>query len=283
MKNSFCELPELQNPFTPEELFCEEDLNLIYKYDNSNISADKISWTDTTKDYYTGKEYHHKFSGIGYIAHKPTMRKMYEFVNDTFPDTFITKMWDLSGRKIFPCTILVWNTPSDWHMEGRPYPAHSHEIFSYGRFSTVCNFRLLGDDSNSKILFSNGSQRLQEVSSSLAEEYVKQQSTDIVELSTSSGGNVRFRKMMDRVYNEDKSLMVNSANDYFCDATKWEQDLPIVAEKYDFKNPFLLNLSQWHKVCIDNDATRVTLRLMADKDVPFSVWEQMVDDGTFLK
>ena len=45
-----------------------------------------------------------------------------------------------------------------------------------------------------------------------------------------------------------------------------------------------MNLEQWHKV---NSAviivTRVTLRFMADKDIPFMDWEEMVDNGTFLK
>jgi hypothetical protein len=45
----------------------------------------------------------------------------------------------------------------------------------------------------------------------------------------------------------------------------------------------LLNLAKWHKVKIEDNTPRVTLRLMAEKDIPFSTWEKMVDNGTFLK
>ena len=45
-----------------------------------------------------------------------------------------------------------------------------------------------------------------------------------------------------------------------------------------------MNLEQWHKVNSgSNNSSRVTLRFMADKDIPFSHWEEMVDNGTFLK
>ena len=53
--------------------------------------------------------------------------------------------------------------------------------------------------------------------------------------------------------------------------------------KEGFNNPFLLNLAKWHKVKIQDNTPRVTLRLMAEKDIPFSTWEKMVDNGTFLK
>ena len=59
---------------------------------------------------------------------------------------------------------------------------------------------------------------------------------------------------------------------------------PAICTKTGYANPFLMNLEQWHKVNSgSNNSSRVTLRFMADKDIPFSHWEEMVDNGTFLK
>ena len=66
--------------------------------------------------------------------------------------------------------------------------------------------------------------------------------------------------------------------------TPWLKELTPICTKTGYANPFLMNLEQWHKVNSgSNNSSRVTLRFMADKDIPFSHWEEMVDNGTFLK
>ena len=278
MENCFCELPNLENPFTVEDILCEEDLDLIHNYSpNSNLSADKITWHDSTTDFYTGKEYKQNFSGVGYITDKNTMRLMNEFVRDNFPENFIKEMWTTSlGHKFFPCTLLAWNDPSDWHCEGLQYPAHNNPIISEQRFSTVCNFKLIGDPVNSRIRFAEGSDALKEATESIVNDYINKD----VDVTTTKD---IFSNIKPRSYTQDKSLMTSSPNDYFCKAEVWEPHLTEVAVKEGFNNPFLLNLARWHKVEIEDNTPRVTLRLMADKDIPFSVWEEMVETGTFLK
>ena len=278
MNNCFCELPNLENPFTVEDILCEEDLDLIYNYNKeSSLGADKVQWHDSTSDFYAGKEYKNNFTGVGYITDKSIMRTMNEFVRDNFPDSFIKNMWRSGlGHKIFPCTLLVWNDPSDWHCEGLQYPAHHDPIISEQRFSTVCNFRLIGDPVNSRIRFAEGDKKLQKATEEIVTDYINKdvsgiQSKDI------------FSNIKPRSYTKDKSLMTGSPNDYFCNAEVWEPHLNEIAVKEGFNNPFLLNLARWHKVEIEDNTPRVTLRLMAEKDIPFSHWEEMVDNGTFLK
>ena len=90
MNNCFCELPDLDNPFTVDDILCEEDLDLIHNYSQqSNLGADKVQWHDSTSDFYTGKEFKQNFSGVGYITDKKVMRTLNEFVRDNFPDEFI--------------------------------------------------------------------------------------------------------------------------------------------------------------------------------------------------
>jgi len=278
MHNCYCELPQLENPFKAEDILCEEDMDLIYNYNsNSNLGADKIQWHDSTQDFYSGKTYKNNFTGVGYIKHKKTMRMLDEFVKDNFNEKFITKMWNAGfGNKLFPVTLLVWNDPSDWHCEGLQYPAHHDPVISEQRFSTVCNFRLIGDPLNSRILFADADDHMQQATEEIVKDYINKdiegkESEDI------------FSYIKPRSYTSDNTLMTSSPNDYVCDASVWEPHLTHVATKEGFENPFLLNLARWHKVEIETDTPRVTLRLMADKDVPFGVWEKMVDNGTFLK
>lgn len=278
MNNCFCELPDLDNPFTVDDILCEEDLDLIHNYSQqSNLGADKVQWHDSTSDFYTGKEFKHNFSGVGYITDKKVMRRLNEFVRDNFPDEFIKDMWSTPmGHRFFPCTLLAWNDPSDWHCEGVQYPAHNNPIVTEQRFSTVCNFRLIGDPINSQILFADGDDALQQATEEIVTDYINK---DVVGQSSKD----IFSHIKPRSYTADKSLMTSSPNDYFCKPDVWEPHLTQIAVKQGFNNPFLLNLAKWHKVKIEDNTPRVTLRLMAEKDIPFSTWEKMVDNGTFLK
>ena len=74
MNNCFCELPDLDNPFTVDDILCEEDLELIHNYSSkSNLGANKVQWHDSTSDFYSGKELKQNFSGVGYITDKKVM------------------------------------------------------------------------------------------------------------------------------------------------------------------------------------------------------------------
>jgi hypothetical protein len=282
MNNCFCELPQLENPFSAEEILSEEDIDLIYNYSHNNLNTENIRWHDSTDDFYSGKTPNKKmFSGVGYITNKAIMRKMYEFVHDRFNDSFIKEMWNLpTGHKLFPCTLLAWNESSDWHCEGVQYKIQNHPDIAMGRFSTVCNFRLLGDTQNSKIFFANASDKLVSETEKICQKYID---SDEIWIDSATKEKSIFSNIKPRAYNDDKSLMTGAPNDYFCKPDVWENELDIVAVKENFENPFLLNLARWHKVYLKNTTPRVTLRLMADKDVPFSVWEDMVEQGTFLK
>ena len=217
MNNCFCELPDLDNPFTVDDILCEEDLELIHNYSSkSNLGANKVQWHDSTSDFYSGKE-------------------------------------------------LKQNSDMPIEMEE-----------GMGEDSTVCNFRLIGDPINSQIRFADGDDALQQATEEIVTDYITK------EVTGTSSKNI-FSNIKPRSYTADGSLMTSSPNDYFCKPEVWEPHLTQVAVKEGFDNPFLLNLAKWHKVKIQDNTPRVTLRLMAEKDIPFSTWEKMVDNGTFLK
>lgn len=292
MHDCFCELPQLEYPFTVDELFGDEDHNLFYgDYDPATSKAvhrtSKLTWYDANVNarnagttHFTN--YYSQFTGIGYITHKPTIKRLQEYVHDTFNKDFIVKMLNPSpGKFVFPTNIIAWADNSRWHCEGPRDPAHlSSDIFTK-RFNTVCNFRLLGETHDSKILFGEPSQRLTNKVAQLIEEF--ESSND--EITTEFSSSFKQKTYVNNT-NIQEGVSVNFESDTigYQSEQLWENDIEIKAVKEGFNNPFIMNLSQWHKVCVgESKLPRVTLRLLANKDIPFSVWEKMVDEGTFLK
>lgn len=341
MNNCICELPQLENPFDINDIFCDEDWKLMYEYDEAtkNTHGDKIMWYDARKDFFTGKKEKQKFNGIGHVTDKKLMRMMRDFLHDNFHPDFIKEMWGSNvGHKYFPCTLLAWSEGSQWHREGIALDVHKNFNIYAGRFSTVCNFRLLGDENDCSIKFAEGSEELESVCETINQDYVDRilaaEEEERIEFSHSLAKGLdidvrdEFMQQLNSIeggYNKgtdtetlikkmysyyigstknkaksdngagllhgvkprqmdiDKSIMTNAANEWIIDDEKWEPHLTPIMEKQGFREPFILNLSKWHRVCIKENASRVTLRFMADKTIPFKRWEEMVDNGTFLK
>ena len=276
MLNCFCELPQLENPFTASEVLCDQDFNLIFNNDTSNLNADKIKWANTTDDYFTGRQKQDKFVGIGYITDKELQYRLRDFVNDVFPPYFIHNMWPTpSGEKIFPCTILVFSESSQWHCEGVQYPFQNHPDIKKGRFSTVCNFPLIGEGGSSRILFGEASNKLQIELKNLTDNFVRNNSVYI--------NRGIYQNQKTRETSEDMSFMTGPSNDYICKPEIWDKEIEVIASKEKFDNPFLLNIARWHKVEFNSATPRVTLRLMAEREVPFEYWENLVDTNSFLQ
>lgn len=277
MLNCYCELPQLENPFSANEIFCDQDFKLIFNNDTSNLNADKIRWANTTDDYFVGRKREDKFVGIGIIDDKKIQQKLRDFVNDVFPPYFIHNMWKSpTGKKVFPCTILVFCESSQWHCEGIQYPFQNHESVKAGRFSTVCNFPLIGKGHGSRILFGEGSKKLETELKQLTNQF-------LLHDNLYAGDDSIFANKKTREISTDSSLMTGPSNDYICKPEIWDNEIEVVAVKENFDNPFLLNLARWHKVEFDADTPRVTLRLMADPDAPFQYWQNLVDTNKFLQ
>lgn len=278
MLNCYCELPQLENPFTVSEILCDQDLKMIFENDTSNLNAGKIAWNHTTDDFFKGRKIQDKFVGVGYISDKQLQVKLRDFVNDVFPANFIQNMWGgIHGRKTFPCTLLVFCESSQWHCEGIQYPFQEHADIKNGRFSTVCNFPLLGDGENSRILFGEASSKLETELKNLTDKFLFKD--DIYSNTTNS----LYQNQKTREYAEDMSIMTGPSNDYICKPETWDKEIKVIASKEKFNNPFLLNLARWHKVVMDTNTPRVTLRLMAEKEIPFQYWEELIDNNEFLQ
>lgn len=292
MHDCFCEIPQLEPPFSVDELFGDEDYNLFYgDYDPATskavIRTNKLTWYDANVNarnagniHFTN--YYSTFTGMGYITHKPTIKRFQEYVYDTFNKNFIVKMLNpFPGKFVFPSNIIAWTDNSRWHCEGPRDPAHRNSDALAKRFNTVCNFRLMGETSDSKILFGEPSERLTNKVAQLIKEF--DASNDKITTELSAG--LKQQQYVNNT-NIQEGVSVNFESDTigYQSEKLWEDDIEIKAVKEGFSNPFIMNLSQWHKVCVgESKSPRVTLRLLANKDVPFKDWEKMLDEGTFLK
>lgn len=290
MHNCYSELTNLENPFTAEDLFVDEDWDLFenYQIGKMNYHAGSIRWFDGHLDvstidpvYNAVKDNTSQFSGVGWITDKKVMKTMKEFANDCLPDNFIKGMWHTpTGQRLFPVTVLAWDKSSDWHMEGCRWDWQRQVFFRDIRSTTVCNFKMLGQDDTSSIDYAEPSKKMIDTLERLTKEFVE------YEGGIEHDGVVKGQKMTFKPRTEEQGLMVCGQNDVISPPGEdiWLKELTPICTKTGYANPFLMNLEQWHKVNSgSNNSSRVTLRFMADKDIPFSHWEEMVDNGTFLK
>jgi len=361
MLNCFSELPDLENPFKAEDIFVDEDWEIFenYKFDEMNLSAGNIQWFDANKDVAKvdpiaydvspPTESPDVFSGVGWVTNKKFARQLHEFANDCLPDGFIKEMWSTpTGQRLFPVTVLAWGrTNSDWHMEGCRYDWQKNTYLNDIRYSTVCNFKILGQDASSRIEYVEPSVRMIKVLEKLTDEFVNYKGKEdytlmLQEISASirtgtidekiramfvdpteelsaeeerernikileyqqklKGKDLNYKQLVDDIEHNrglagdkpvvfkpravEKGLMVSGPNDVISPNGEkyWYDEFTPICTKQGYANPFIMNLQQWHKVYVGNDnSPRVTLRFMADRSIPFSHWEEMVDNGTFLK
>ncbi len=321
MLNCFCEFPKLESPFKPEDIFTDEDWKLFsedYETGKVNLHSGSIKWFDANDEMAKAKGVQRpEFSGVGYPTNKKFMKLLREYVGDTLPDDFIKQMWKTPiGQKLYPCTLLAWGRDSDWHTEGVVYDVQKNPKIASKRYSTVINFRLLGDADNSKIKFADPSPVLHNKIKELSEMFVSNDvhenySAQLQSISHSMSNNDDMdssgaKRVVSYIGDSDKEsasevverqktlnykavefveedgLEISSPNDIIT-SQRWEDELNPITVKEGFNSPFMLNLARWHKVVVGDAGTRVTLRLMADRNVPFSHWEEMVDNGTFFK
>ena len=65
-------------------------------------------------------------------------------------------------------------------------------------------------------------------------------------------------------------------------STMWDDKLNFITEHVGMHNPYIVNLSKWHRV-LTNGEPRVTFRIHANTDLTFEDIERLHDNGEFFK
>ena len=294
MNGCYIELPDtVKFPFTTEEFLCEEDLELIAKTEfPEDLTKLKTYFPNSKIRWNSFKLYHDahtsepdRFNGMALIHNTQLKHKVREWLHATFNPDFLAKDFysDFPRMHTPPVTILCYNLVSGWHREGtvdvpHNFP-HTTERMDDQRWPAVCNFRLVGDESESKLQFLHLTHNLKQALNKTRREFFKhwylkenrwdQKAQDWQRIDPTDSITIDGVRMM-------------THTEYIIDEDRWKDDLNICAEHRKFINPHIVNLGKFHRVETIGKP-RVTLRVHANKNLSFNDIEYMYETGTLLR
>ena len=301
MNNCYIDLPELELPWSVDELFCDEDYNIIND-DNSHlrpymIKTDRLVWNNwqaqdggeaswmydniITPD----NKLNVHFNGTALITNTKLKREVYDWARDTFHKDYLDELWGVSpnAAKFPPISILCFNKTSAWHSEGpieipNDIPVDfSTKILRRVRASICCNFRLLGDEDDSILQFTHASDELNKMYRQLEHKFVYKW------FNNKRFNNKWFNNNSPNPeYIVRNGLKVSPSTSYIVDTEKWKKHIPISVERKGMHCPFFININKWHRV-LTNNTPRVSFRVHSGDAMNFRKVEELVSSGNFFK
>ena len=295
MNKNFIEFSndELSLPFTVDELFTDEDYEIIYGNDTSNeplIYTENILWCKnlTSHKNDNGEDILKVSKGTtGLLRNRPNKlsRIFWEWVKDTYHEKWIGDLFKGANFENFaPVSILVWNNNSPWHMEPgetdvnilKLINEHSSKKKVWGPWwrvsTTVCNFRLLGDDKNSSIHFAEITDEFHKTILHTRQKFYRKwfkTNTGIFVSAVDDENCPTFQSCndSDQIINDDK----------------WINHMKVNEIKNGFESPFMLNLGNLHRVFVGDQSPRVTFRLHSSKNLDWNAIKTYRSKGILLK
>ena len=306
VRNHLCSFPNLELPITVDDIFTEDDYDLIYNREKFNDKVeivehpDMFGWTmaqtenmswmyspnehkiagtdivlDKNEDFIVGEKMkgYRPPTSIGVITNKKLMYTLREFAQDTFHEDYLADIWSLGGKKIVPITLIGFSGPSTFHTEGlsgwRKVADESllQNRIETSRTSAVCNFRLLGDADDYSIEVAEPDDVFTAEYDELNRRFTDQWKVD---------GKEPVAMWSDNGISVSETIDQTSSNEML-------QHLTPCGKIEGYHSPFLLNLSSWHRVNIKTVAPRVSLRFMGHKNQTFEHFQKLIDEGKFLK
>jgi|TARA_B110000858_G_scaffold151157_1_gene172089 hypothetical protein len=295
MKNCYIDLPTMELPWTVDDIFSDEDYELIN--DNKShlkpfiIKTNKLAWNNWQSqpaneyDKYihslNGREDDNiHFNGTALIKNSKLKREVYDWARDTFHEDYLDDLWELPGGKLPPITILCFNKTSKWHTEGpvkipNDIPVDFNtQILHQVRASVCCNFRLLGDVDESILQFTHATDELNNKYNEVESKFVNTWLNNNPDYKITPQG-------LPEVLAQD-GLKVSASTSYIADSEMWRDHIPISAERKGMHNPFFINLAKWHRV-LTNNTPRVSFRVHSGEGMNFRRIEELVSSGNFFK
>ena len=280
MLECYCDCAGVEFPFTAEDFFTEQDIDMINGNvipDEITVQSGKIRWTNWTSDKIpteakagrwsnSSDNNQQAFNGIGFISNLELKRRVSDWLHETFNPDFLQNNWSINGLNTPPVTVLCFSKSTQWHKEGPvSIPATAPEDFNSVfldayRHPGLCNFRLLGDKEGSSLEFARPSENMWNAELELIEQFCQDYHIAQEPITT--------------VLN-DMTMVVDS---HWPNASVWEDELEIITEHVGMHNPYMVNINQWHRVKT-NGEPRVTLRVHGSHELTFKQMEEMYDTG----
>ena len=280
MLECYCDCEGVEFPFTAEDFFTEQDINMI----NGNViptditvQSGNIKWTNWSSDKIPTEAKAGRwadstdsnqltFSGSGFISNLELKRKVSDWLHETFNPEFLQNNWNINGFNTPPVTVLCFAKSTGWHKEGPvTIPATAPTDFDNTflnayRHPGLCNFRLLGDKEGSSIQFAKPSEKMWNAELELIEKFCH---------------DYHVAKQPITIVHNDLTMGIDS---HWPTTGVWEDELEIITEHVGMHNPYLVNIGQWHRVKT-NGQPRVTFRVHGNHNLTFKQIEEMYDTG----
>ena len=165
----FIDLPNLELPITWQELFDEEDLEVV----NGDCQLKKVVHT-TNFEWMPNLSEHSPPSILGLIHSNKVSKMLWEWFQDNSHNNLLAPIRkSLTGKNYFPITMLKFHGTSLWHREGYPY--WTDETFRKllkGRNNYAFNFPFYGEVEKTSVKFGKGDPQLESMLEGLLREHV---------------------------------------------------------------------------------------------------------------
>lgn len=274
----FIDLPNLELPFTWQELFDEEDLAVV----NGDCQLKELVHTSNFEWMPNISEYNLP-SILGLLHSNKVSRILWEWFQDnTYSNILAPIRKSQTGKNFFPITMLKFHGTSLWHREGYPYwtdGAFREKL--KGRNNYAFNFPFYGEVEKTSVKFAKGDPQLESMFEGLTREHVGIHSSDIVQ-------SINKEQDLANSYIKDMNAATvrygahtGLTMDHLLD-DKLEQQLTILGEKVKYDSPYCIPLSSWHKVDTSG-GNRLSLRFMGNNDYTFSDICAMHDNNKLFK
>jgi len=289
MSDFYFELPDLQLPFSPDELFDENDIRIIEsRYNEVNIDPNS-RFINTTNCVWGSSDMvaaeisaerelasSNHVANVGYIAAKKYQTLLWEYIHDTFHPDFIRPLLVIgSGKKIVHANLLCTketfgDSVQDWHNETprTMFP----DIINVFRNEVYVNFRLYGETEvdTTKVQFATISEELQ-----------KHIHTTYTNMFENIPHDVKAipPELFNRI---EDAIMLRASDDHMAQNTKWDEHFTVADEYNGFVNPYCINTSCWHRL-FNTKKPRCTLRLSGNPEYKFEYFRNLQLEGKFIK
>lgn len=290
MNDYYFQLPQLELPFTPEELLDEDDIRIIEsRYSEVTVepvkqllhttncawgTTDSVSNSVSTTDT-VSKSTH--VANTGYVYSKKYQRLLWEYMNDTFHPDFVRPVISIghTGRKIINVSLLCTKitTPGDvqdWHTE-TPRSVFP-DILNRWRNELYVNFRVYGESAKdtTKVQFATISDELVT--------HIEQTYTQLFKNTPNDASSIPqefFNKSFE-------GLMFRSTDDHMARGGVWDDHFTVAEELSGYESPFCINTAGWHRL-FNANSSRCTLRISGNPAYSFEYYKNLHLDGKFIK
>ena len=138
--------------------------------------------------------------------------------------------------------------------------------------TSVCNFRLIGDEENSSIEFAEMSDEFSQTIIDTREKFFKK-------WMEAKEGFYTFA----RDNEESPTIQSYGPVDQILDTKPWHNHMNVQETKKGFKSPFMLDFGSLHRVLVGDQSTRVTFRLHSGMKLDWNTMKDYRQQGILLK